>query len=71
MQGFEGFLLKKWSKKGGRFLDSLTFCVFISVVEWHKTKFRIKTKKQKYKLNIKLNQKPQLNKHVVIGWTDY
>lgn len=25
MQGFEGFLLKKWSKKGGRFLDSLTF----------------------------------------------
>lgn len=24
MQGFEGFLLKKWSKKGGRFLDSLT-----------------------------------------------
>ena len=28
MQGFEGFLLKKWSKKGGRFLDSLTFCRF-------------------------------------------
>ena len=24
MQGFEGFLLEKWSKKGERFLDSLT-----------------------------------------------
>ena len=31
MQGFEGFLLKKWSKKGGRFLDSLTFCSYPKV----------------------------------------
>ena len=42
MQGFEGFLLKKWSKKGGRFLDSLTFPRLASVANFGTDYFLLK-----------------------------
>ena len=44
MQGFEGFLLKKWSKKGGRFLDSLTFRGFARLGTKLILIFRLSTK---------------------------
>jgi hypothetical protein len=45
--------------------------VFISVVEKHKTKFQLITKKHKYTMTKKLNQEQKLNKHDVSSCVYY
>ena len=66
MQGFEGFLLKKWSKKGGRFLDSLTFSRYKQFGTKLSPFFGF-AKSSKYKPIFPLSLKPKLLVACVTG----